>query len=51
MFTMSMEKGFEKPLARQIREGVEIEMSEMVLMNSKSELNSAQIPRIIIEEG
>ena len=51
IFTMKMEKGFKKPLARQIREGVEIEMSNETLMNSKSEWNSAQIPRIVIEEG
>ena len=48
---MKMEKGFKKPLARQIREGVEIEMSNETLMNSKSEWNSARIPRIVIEEG
>ena len=41
IFTMRMEKVFRKPLARQIREGVEIEMSEQILMNSKSEWNSA----------
>ena len=51
IFTMKMEKGFKKPLARQIREGVEIEMSNETLMNSKSEWNSARIPRIVIEEG
>ena len=51
IFTMRMEKVFRKPLARQIREGVEIEMSEQILMNSKSEWNSARIPRIVIEEG
>ena len=48
---MRVEKSFKKPLARQIREGVEIEMSREVLMNSKSEWNSARIPRIVIEEG
>ena len=48
---MKVEKGFKKPLARQIREGVEIEMSEATLLNSKSEWNHARIPRIIIEEG
>ena len=51
MFTMRMERGFTKPLARQIREGVEIETSKNVLMNSKAEWNNARIPRIIIEEG
>ena len=51
MFQMRMEKGFTKPLARQIMEGVEIEMSQNRLMNSKSEWNNARIPRIIIEEG
>ena len=51
IFTMKMEKGFKKPLARQIREGVEIEMSNEILMNGKSEWNSARIPRIVIEEG
>ena len=48
---MSMEQGFKKALARQIREEVEIEMSRGVLMNSKAEWNNARIPRIIIEEG
>ena len=48
---MRMEKVFRKPLARQIREGVEIEMSEQILMNSKSEWNSSGIPRIVIEKG
>ena len=48
---MKMELGFKKPVARQIREGVNIEMCEVKLMNSKSEWNSARIPRIIIEEG
>ena len=48
---MKMEKGFKKPLARQIREGVEIEMSRDTLMNGKSEWNSSRIPRIVIEEG
>ena len=51
MFSMRMEQGFRKPLARQIREGVEIDCSKNTLMNSKSEWNSARIPRIIIEEG
>ena len=48
---MRMEQGFQKALARQIREGVEIEMCKGVLMNSKAEWNNARIPRIIIEEG
>ena len=48
---MQVERGFRKPLARQIREGVEIEMSVNILMNSKSVWNSSRIPRIVIEEG
>ena len=44
MFTMKMEMGFKKPLARQIRERVEIEMSTKQLMNSKAEWNNARIP-------
>ena len=44
-------KSFKKPLARQIREGVEIEMSQATLLNSKSEWNNSRIPRIIVEEG
>ena len=48
---MAVEKSFKKPLARQIREGVAIEMSKSTLMNSKSEWNNSRIPRIIIEEG
>ena len=51
IFSMRVEKGLKKPLARQIREGVEIELSEATLLNSKSEWNSGRIPRIIIEEG
>ena len=51
IFTMSMEKSFTKPLARQIREGVEIEMCRGTLLNSKSEWNNSRIPRIVIEEG
>ena len=51
MFTMKVEMGFTKPLARQIKEGVEIETSRNVLMNSKAEWNNARIPRIVIEEG
>ena len=39
---MKMELGFKKPVARQIREGVKIEMCEVKLMNSKSEWNSAK---------
>ena len=49
MFSMKMEVGFKKPLARQIREGVEIEMSKSILMNSKSEWNHSRIPRIVTE--
>ena len=48
IFSMRVEKGFKKPLARQIREGVEIELSKATLLNSKSEWNSARIPRIVI---
>ena len=48
---MSMEESFKKPLARQIREGVEIEMSKATLLNSMSEWNNSRIPRIVIEEG
>ena len=51
LFTMKMEASFKKPLARQIREGVEIEASKGELMNSKSEWNNAKIPRIVIETG
>ena len=50
-FTMRMEVGFRKPLARQIREGVEIECSKGELMNSKSEWFNSGIPRIVIETG
>ena len=48
---MRIEKGFKKALARQISEGVAIEMCEGQLLNSKSEWNSTGIPRIIIEVG
>ena len=51
IFSMRVEKSFKKPLARQIREGVEIEMSQATLLNSKSEWNNSRIPRIIVEEG
>ena len=51
MFSMKMEMGFKRPLARQIKEGVEIEMSRNTLMNSKSEWNNSKIPRIVIEAG
>ena len=51
IFSMRVEKSFQKPLARQIREGVEIEMSRATLLNSKSECNNSRIPRIIIENG
>ena len=51
IFSMKMEKSFKKPLARQVREGVEIEMSKATLLNSKSECNNSKIPRIVIEEG
>ena len=48
---MRMEGGYKKPLARQIREGVETGMSGTVLINSKSEWNGSRIPRIVIEAG
>ena len=48
---MRMEAGFKKPLARQIREGVEIESSKGELMNSKAEWFNSKIPRIVIEAG
>ena len=51
IFTMRREGTFKKPLARQIREGVEIELSRGILMNSKSEWNNPKIPRIVIESG
>ena len=51
LFSMRMEAGFRKPLARQIREGVEIESCKGELMNSKSEWYNSKIPRIIIETG
>ena len=51
IFSMRVEKSFRKPLTRQIREGVEIEMSQATLLNSKSEWNNSKIPRIVIEEG
>ena len=51
IFTMKVEQSFKKPLARQIREGVEIEMSLATLLNSKAECNNSRIPRMIIEEG
>ena len=51
IFMMRVERGYKKPLARQISEGVEIEMCEGNLLNSKAECNNSRIPRIIIEEG
>ena len=52
MYEMKLEGTFRKPLARQIREGVELEMSTAnCIMNSKSEWNHSPIPRIIIETG
>ena len=52
MYEMKLEGTFRKPLARQIREGVELEMSQAtIVMNSKSEWNNSRIPRIIIETG
>ena len=51
IFSMRIEKGFKKPLARQISEGVHIEMCEGTLLNSKSEWHNYKIPRIIVEEG
>ena len=50
-FEMKLEKTFKKPLERQIREGVELEMCTAdIVMNSKAEWNGSRIPRIIIEE-
>ena len=52
MFEMKLEGSFKKPLSRQIREGVELEMSvATMVMNSKSEWNHSRIPRIVIETG
>ena len=49
---MKLEKSFRKPLSRQIREGVELEMSKAsIVMNSKAEWNHSKIPRIVIETG
>ena len=43
---------FRKPLQRQIREGVELEMSDAKhILNSKAEWNHSRIPRIVIETG
>ena len=45
-----LEGTLKKNLQRQIREGVELEMSTAnVIMNSKSEWNNSKIPRIVIE--
>ena len=38
-------------MARQVSEGVEIEMYRGELLNSKSEWNKVRIPQIVIEEG
>ena len=52
MFEMKLEGTFKKPLQRQIREGVELEMSRAgTILNSKSEWNHSKIPRIVIESG
>ena len=51
IFSMKIERGYKKALARQISEGVEIEMSGGTLLNSKSEWRNSRIPRIVIEEG
>ena len=49
-FEMKLEKTFKKPLERQIREGVELEMCTAdIVMNSKAEWNGSRIPQIIIE--
>ena len=51
MFEMNLEKSFKKPLERQVREGVQLEMCTAdIVMNSKAEWNGSRIPRIIIEE-
>ena len=47
---MKVEKCFQSPMQRQIRESQEIEYSKAdILMNSKGEWNSARIPRIVME--
>ena len=52
MFEMKLEGSFKKPLSRQIREGVELEMSgAAMILNSKSEWNHSKIPRIVVETG
>ena len=49
---MSVEERHQSQLARQIHEGVEIELNKAdILLNSKSEWNSSKIPRIVIECG
>ena len=44
-------RGLIEAMARQIREGFEMETSKNCLMNLKAEWNNARIPRIIIEVG
>ena len=49
-WSMKVEKCFQSPMQRQIREAQEIEYSTAdILMNSKSEWNSNPIPRIVME--
>ena len=51
IYYMEMDKRFTKPLQRQIREIVMIDMSkDDVLMNSKGEWNSSRIPRVVVED-
>ena len=48
---MNLEKTFRKPLERQVREGVELEMCTAdIVMNSKAEWNGSRITQIVIEE-
>ena len=51
IFTMRIDRGFKKALARQICEGVAIETCEGQVLNSKAEWNNSRIVRIVIEEG
>ena len=49
---MEVVEGHRTPITRQVQEGVQLEMNKAdIIMNSKSELNSARLPRIVIEVG
>ena len=51
-FSMKVLRQHKTPLARQIQESVEIQMSQDdVVMNSKGEYNGSRVPRITIEIG